>query len=268
MPSILRSIERNFQRNFNLISSPVSVFIYLFIFSENFSRVSDLRVGRNTNTLRIPVFLEQFIYALRLFIYPSIRFKDGDTVIKIIIFVCVLRLPWQQIQELSTQRYRFLSFDRYSSLLYSCPAPKDTSRRGELEQRIKRTVPDTDSTLEKKEKEKRKEKGIRMYVLTLITACVNERFKMHFCERDRAWGIPRRRERERQLDSWQQCEVNNSTFKINRHALIDAPTFARRFSPLSFHRNQPAPKQCTCPRCFTKVARARARIHRYTFFVG
>ena len=93
MPSILRSIERNFQRNFNLISSPVSVFIYLFIFSENFSRVSDLRVGRNTNTLRIPVFLEQFIYALRLFIYPSIRFKDGDTVIKIIIFVCVLRLP-------------------------------------------------------------------------------------------------------------------------------------------------------------------------------
>lgn len=110
----------------------------------------------------------------------------------------------------------------------------------------------------KKRKRKKERKRIRMYVLTLITACVNERFKMHFCERDRAWGIPRRRERERQLDSWQQCEINNSTFKINRHALTDAPTFARRFSPLSFHRNQPAPKQCTCPRYFTKVARARS----------
>lgn len=121
--------------------------------------MSDLRVGRNINTLRIPVFLEQFIYALHLFIYPSIRFKDGE-VIKIICvsYVCC---------GYRDNRYRnsrndivFFRLIDIILLYYSCLAPKDTSRRGELEQRIKRTIPDTDLTLKKKKK-KKKNKNVR-----------------------------------------------------------------------------------------------------------
>lgn len=79
--------ERNFQRNFIIF---VLSFLFIYLFILPFPRIFLVfRVGRNTNTLRIPVFLEQFIYALRLFIYPSIRFKDGGMVIKIIYsYVC------------------------------------------------------------------------------------------------------------------------------------------------------------------------------------